>query len=406
MLTGGDIPAKVSRGRVLVSYLDVHHFGWQKVANWVLEVSRNWVGLNLGMIEQELEECTLQVPDRKTFQGLCKLFLDAMEFSICEPETLAETRGKIFLLASNERAAGSLATDPGVRNRIFDTIARECACDPSLLDELLYADLESEKRLKKLPDWSVERFLNRYNLALAQGVMLQARQVRLRIPGTTPVIKIRQLIRWLNFRRLLFSARKLNDGMWEFVLDGPLSLFRSTNKYGLQLALVLPALLLQNEYEIEADVVWGKQQKQACFAISHTDGLVSHLSDQGVFKPVEHQAFMNMFQKKIAGLEISDEISGMDSFHPLLVPDFVIKDRNGVGQVGLEILWSWNEFTLKSKLEQIARAPEEPYILAVHEKGNLGEKANLPANVGSLIWFKSTPLVKQVGDLAGQLLKS
>jgi predicted nuclease of restriction endonuclease-like RecB superfamily len=330
--------------------------------------------------------------------------LDACTFSESKTDDLPLLREKVFTLATQERKKGNLPTEAETRTRIFNTALNEMQLDCDTGEDLLYADLETERKLLKGPNWNPERFLQRYNIGLAQAVMLQAKKVKLQLPGATPQIKIRQLVRWLNFRRLLFTATKNNEGDWNFELDGPLSLFRSTTKYGLQLALLLPAVLLQKEFELEAELTWGKKNTRAFLHISSNDGLVSHLDDEGIYKPPEHIALMDHFKKKVRNLDISDEIGDMESITGLMVPDFIIKDSKTGKTIGVEILWAWNQETLTKKTEQLSKSKEFPYILAIHEKGNLGETKILEETTRNIIWFKSSPQVKQLADLATTLM--
>ena len=404
MLTVSDISARISKGHVQLSYLEHQHPVWSRLANWLLETIRQEVGNKLSSISTTLEDCRFPVPDQKIYAALCKILLDACTFSESKTDDLPLLREKIFTLATQERKKGNLPTEAETRTRIFNTAFNELQLDCATGEDLLYADLETERKLLKSPNWNPERFLQRYNIGLAQAVMLQAKKVKLQLPGATPQIKIRQLVRWLNFRRLLFTATKNNEGDWNFELDGPLSLFRSTTKYGLQLALLLSAVLLQKEFELEAELTWGKKNTRAFLHISSNDGLVSHLDDEGIYKPPEHIALMDHFKKKVRDLDISDEIGDMESITGLMVPDFIIKDSKTGKTIGVEILWAWNQETLTKKTEQLSKSKGLPYILAIHEKGNLGETKILKETIRNIIWFKSSPQVKQLADLATTLM--
>ncbi|MFN6049709.1 MAG: DUF790 family protein, partial [Planctomycetia bacterium] len=168
--------------------------------------------------------------------------------------------------------------------------------------------------------------------------------------------------------------------------------------------LLLPAVLLQKEFELEAELTWGKKNTRAFLHISSNDGLVSHLDDEGIYKPPEHIALMDHFKKKVRNLDISDEIGDMESITGLMVPDFIIKDSKTGKTIGVEILWAWNQETLTKKTEQLSKSKGFPYILAIHEKGNLGETKILEETTRNIIWFKSSPQVKQLADLATTLM--
>ena len=67
----------------------------------------------------------------------------------------------------------------------------------------------------------------------------------------------------------------MRDG-YVFHIDGPLSLFSATTKYGLQVALFLPALLHCQDFRLEAEVRWGPRREPRSFLLDSRDGLVSH----------------------------------------------------------------------------------------------------------------------------------
>ena len=56
----------------------------------------------------------------------------------------------------------------------------------------------------------------------------------------------------------------MSDG-YVFHIDGPLSLFSATNKYGLQMALFLPALLLCRDFRLDAELRWGPKREPRSF---------------------------------------------------------------------------------------------------------------------------------------------
>jgi predicted nuclease of restriction endonuclease-like RecB superfamily len=55
---------------------------------------------------------------------------------------------------------------------------------------------------------------------------------------------------------------------YAITLSGPLSLFQASTKYGLALALVLPALRACASFELEADVLWGPTRDPLVFTLS------------------------------------------------------------------------------------------------------------------------------------------
>ena len=120
----------------------------------------------------------------------------------------------------------------------------------------LFADLRDENRLLRFEDITAQRLIDRYNVALAQAVLLRSVHVKVEVRNERPP-RYRQLFRRLKFHRLLYHVEgNMNDG-YVFHIDGPLSLFSATTKYGLQVALFLPALLPCSDFRLEAELRWG-----------------------------------------------------------------------------------------------------------------------------------------------------
>src|SRR5262249_28985746 len=160
-----------------------------------------------------------------------------------------------------------------------------------------------EQRLARFKDISAERLLQRYNVALAQSVLLRSTHVQVTIHNEPPQ-RFRQLLRMVKFHRLVCEVRRKSPESIELSLDGPLSLFSATQKYGLQLALFLPAVLLCRDFELRGDLRWGPQRRPATYTLGPGDGLVSHLTDTGMYVPPELAMFTELFRKKIDDWEI------------------------------------------------------------------------------------------------------
>ena len=85
-------------------------------------------------------------------------------------------------------------------------------------------------------------------------------------------------------------------------LDGPLSLFSATTKYGMQMANFLPAILLCQDYRLNAEILWGPKREIRTFHLDQNDGLVSHYHDTGTYIPAEVTAFAERFRQVVPAL--------------------------------------------------------------------------------------------------------
>ncbi len=82
----------------------------------------------------------------------------------------------------------------------------------------------------------------------------------------------RALFHKLKFRQLLFQLSTEAGGGYRIEIDGPYSLFESVTKYGLELALLLPALEACDSVKLTADLRWGKKREALKFSFELTAG--------------------------------------------------------------------------------------------------------------------------------------
>src|SRR5262249_6618925 len=210
-----------------------------------------------------------------------------------------EEREAVFIAAARKRQAlleQIVATFS--RHEILEAVAEEMKTEPAKLDSSMFADLKSEQSLTQFCDTTSYRLLTLYNVALAQSILLRSTGVDIVIRGETPA-RYRQLFRQVKFRRLICDVDRVNANAYRLHLDGPLSLFSATQKYGLQLTLLLPTLLLCSDFDLKAKLRWGTERKAKVFQLSSRDGLVSHQAETGAYVPPEVPMFVEMFQKKV-----------------------------------------------------------------------------------------------------------
>ena len=114
----------------------------------------------------------------------------------------------------------------------------------------LYADLPENHQLATFDAPSPNELLLRYNVALAQAMLYRCEVLRLSVYRNLPV-RYKQLFKFIKFYRLIHTIEGDVDAGYEIGLDGPVSMFRHSQKYGLQMAIFLPALLLCTRWSMQ-----------------------------------------------------------------------------------------------------------------------------------------------------------
>jgi predicted nuclease of restriction endonuclease-like RecB superfamily len=398
MLTGKQIRIRLGRDRVLPQYLDQADPSWLEIAERLLALYRGREGATRGEIEDDVAETFGDGPSQLVYQGLAKLLEDRCTFAVDAPHPPEQLREAVFQAS----AATRKGEGPFDRNAILQGVAGPLQLEAAQVDAGLFADLKSAQNLVHFDDITPERLVQRYNVALAQAVLYKAVGVRAWIRGESPA-RLRQLLRSVKFHRLVCEIERSADSLC-LRLDGPLSLFSATQKYGFQLALFLPAVLNCRDYEVHADLRWGPQRKPKKFLLTPRDGLVSHLADTAAFVPPELKMFADLFRKKIADWELLDETD----VHPLgdsfWVPDFQLVQRATGQRVTLEILGFWRKSSALKHLERLRQHAGRPFLLAVSDSLHVDD-ADLEGLPASVHRFRQMPLPDEVARLADELLR-
>ena len=89
------------------------------------------------------------------------------------PETIRE---KVFSAAAEHRKAIRAAglRTPFRRETVLEAVAKELDLEPEKLAASLFADLKDENRLLSFDDMTAQRLIDRYNVGLAQAVLLRS----------------------------------------------------------------------------------------------------------------------------------------------------------------------------------------------------------------------------------------
>jgi predicted nuclease of restriction endonuclease-like RecB superfamily len=412
MLTGKLVRVRYTRDRIVPCYLDVADASWREVAERLLELFRGQAGRTRGELEGEAREAFGDAPTQLVHEGLAKLLEDRCKFEVVSGRPPEQLREAVFRAAAARRQGdtetgrqgeGDLSLAPFDRDAVLRQVAAELELTPEAVSEGLFADLKSEQRLLSFKDTTPERLLQRYNVALAQAVLLRSTGMRVLVRSESPQ-RYRQLLRRVKFHRLVCEVTASGPDAYCLCLDGPLSLFQATLKYGLQLALFLPAVLQCRDFEVEADLRWGPQRKLKHFTVSSSDGLVSHYPDTGMYVPAELQMFVELFRKRVGDWDISEVTDLFPLGSTVWAPDYRLTHRLSGRAVYLDVLGFWRRSSVEKHLHELRDHAAHPFVLAVSEQLRVDEAEleGLPAGVHR---FRQMPLPDEVVRLAAAALQ-
>ncbi len=400
MLTGKMVRVRHAKNKLVPLYVEPREESLVALAEQLLLAYRGSPGRTRGEIEDEFTDLIPEGPRGLLPAGLAKLLEDRCEFEVAADHPPDQLREAIFKAAATHRAEAANAQRPVDRAAVLKQVAEELslALTPEQIDRSLFADLKNEQRVIAFDDITAEQLLNRYNVALAQSILLRCTLLEVRVYAETPA-RFRQLFRAVKFHRLICTIQETPNNSYKLTLDGPLSLFSSTNKYGLQLALFLPTLLHCKAFDLRANVRWGADRKEKTFQLSGLDGLRSHTADFGVYTPPELQMFADTFATKVKGWILDTDP------HPILlatgvwVPDFKLTHAKTGKEVFVEVFGFWRKGDIETHYKNLAKGAPGKFVLCVSEQMRADEDSEVSFGNG-VYRYKRTPLPEEVARLA------
>jgi predicted nuclease of restriction endonuclease-like RecB superfamily len=277
-------------------------------------------------------------------------------------------------------------------------VAGELGVAPETVAAGLFADLKDENRLLKFEDLSAQRLIDRYNVALAQSVLLRSVLVRVEVRREKPS-RYRQLFRRLKFHRLLYRVEGDMKEGYVFHLDGPLSLFSATNRYGLQMALFLPTLLHCQDFRLDAELRWGPRREPRSFHLESNDGLISPQADEGTYTPPEIAAFVERFRQVAPAWEVTEATEFVElGREGVWVPDYRLRHKATGLDVFLEVVGFWKRSSLERLLRLLPKFGPPRYVLAISERLKVDDET-LDALAGPVLRFKEIPNAPELAAL-------
>lgn len=384
-----------------------------ELAERYLALARMCVGRTRGELEEAFQVVPFSARERKISLGLRKLVMDRCDFEVEEEFDPVSLRRDVFLRASVMRRALGVGEELD-RTAVLSTVAAERGVttgalpDPAAeLDRLLYVDLRSAHRLLGFRGVGAEALVETYATGQAQAVLLRAVQVRARVSSRDPGT-YRALFHRLKFLRLLYRIapdEESRHGGYHIEIDGPYSMFRSVTKYGLQLALLLPAIQACERWSIAAEVAWGARRTPLGFALEGKtpqparDGDEPALADD-VAALVARFAERDGPWKPTPTSDILD-LPGVG----LCVPDLVFEHGPSGARAYLEVLGFWSRDAVWRRVELIERGLPHRILFAVSSRLRVSEAALGEDVPGALYVYKGVMSARAVEEHLDRLLQ-
>jgi len=396
MLTRELLLYRTLRGELRPSFVSREDSSLVSLAEQLLSVVARGVGASRDEVEEVLFSLAGAFPQPRVAKGVVKLLLDKLEFDEA-PAEIAATRARWLPLAGQVlRALPPGATLEDYERRLPEALGAPLA----EVRTRLYADLPGHRKLLDFEPLTAEELLDRYNLGLAQGLLLGARRITVRAHAPE-LLRVRKVLRWLKFCRLVAEVKREQDD-WTLEVEGPGTVLDLQKKYGLQLASFLTAVPVLQRWTLSAEVQVGR--RHGTLSLDHTDPLVSPLPSALGHIPPEVATLAQGFADEEWKLDLTPLPRHVGATG-LCVPDLLFHHRGTGREVALELFHAWHATSLLRRLDELKTRPDPGLLLGVERalaKGR-AQHAALEEHP-QVILFHGFPSAKRVREKLSVLL--
>jgi predicted nuclease of restriction endonuclease-like RecB superfamily len=357
-----------------------------ELARTLLALAEAHVGKTRSELDEVMDAVIGSAQDRKLAAGLAKLIWDRAELTEAVPIDPEALRHDVFT-----RAQAAWATtgegDRFDRTTVLAQVAAERGLTVDDLERGLYADLREAHVVTRLAPISAPRLVEAYALAQPQAVLLRAVRVVVEVRSAIPGA-YRTLFRKLKFLRLLCTITPHAKGGYRIEIDGPFSLFESSTRYGLALALALPAIRELDRWSLVADIRWGTERRPLTCRL---DGLGEPDADAAPHLADDVRALLDAISASGTPWRASPATEILDlPGHGICVPDLTFTHARTGAHVHLEVLGYWSRDAVWKRVELVQAGLDHRIVFAVGQHLRVSEAALDAELPGALYVYKRT----------------
>jgi len=364
------------------------------------------VGHTQGQLNRQLSELEGDSPDYRLKRGLAHLLKNNFStFEIVSPLEPKELRQRVFTLSAQSLPcrAATEATLETLSSMLTQELHQEVL--PSQIRTGLYADLPENRILTQFDDPAPEALLHRYNLSQVQGIFYKASEMILNAHRNVPG-EYKLLFRYLKLFGLMTYIEGDADHGFTITIDGPASLFKTSTRYGLAIAKLIPALLHVTRWSLKATLQmrdpYTGTWKSGRFSLNDKCGLVTHYPPGKPYDSMIEASFANRWDSLKTDWILEREVDLIPIPGSVMIPDFRLVHPDGRDML-LEIVGFWRPDYLQKKFSQVRRAACDNLILAISERLNLDKAGvKLERVPAQIIWFKDKLSPKAVLEVLDQ----
>jgi predicted nuclease of restriction endonuclease-like RecB superfamily len=322
------------------------------------------------LLEKRIATIESQWDDYKLVRGLSTLLERRCQFSISQsggdgsnvdPMTI---RKALF----EESSRMHLALTESDRNRVLDRIAARLNLSTSYINQIMWNDLEENMIHVGFNSIKQAELLGIYNLSIMQTLLFNCTKLEFSVSGG---MNWKRVLRDIKRLGLMYNLQQSEvsepdnsnaDGSALLCsLDGPISLFKLTDRYGTSIAKLLPSIIMSKRWSMSAWIVRktisGRKIYEFKMSFSEAPSLLllpstSKARTAPLFDSSVEEKFANRFKQSANGWKLIREpdpliVSNGTAF----IPDFMFQKYDK--KVYLEIVGFWTKDYLQRKIQKL-----------------------------------------------------
>lgn len=369
-----------------------NHGNYPGFAEKMIGIYNNGLGKTRNALHYAVKDVFKDEPGcpSRRIDAFCKLLDDQCQYHKDIKGKAANLRQNVFRLAAPYHPLVQTADRLFEHSRedVKKEIAKKLDKPWEEIENSLFADVTEYHRLKSFDGFSsVRELLSRYNIGQLQVALYRAVSM---VVWTGSDYKT--ILRYAKLAKLMHTIEKFEENRYRIIFDGPASVLRNTRRYGVNMAVFLPALIGCGDWSMSARIATRRKGFYVNLEISRYDNYKTfQQADDAFDSTVEEQFAEKWGEEKRNGWTLRRESDILCKGQKVFLPDFTLTHEDG-RKVLLEIVGFWTPEYLKEKAKTLELFKDENILLAV--AGRFAD--DLPPLPLPVITYKSSLLIKDV----------
>lgn len=269
-------------------------------------------------------------------------------------------RKKIF----EESSTKGFAISETDRYNIINTIAKSMGRSFDELNSIMWEDLDENQILHEFKDIEAIELLYLYNISILQTLLFKSIKMEFSLKGGYHWKRVLRRIKQLKLMYNLEHRKENQDNNIICTVDGPMSIFKQTDRYGTALAKLVPEIIDSDNWMLKTWIIRTTESGKRIYDCDISSNEYSFLSKRlvtnednsiadNLYDSKIEQKFLQEFKAFDSGWEIIREPDPLIVEGKAFIVDFLCK-KYGIN-VYIEIIGFWTEDYIERKTNKIIR---------------------------------------------------